>query len=65
MQTLQRLQQDYQVALDQVRSRLDDIDTRLLALENTRFSATTQLDGEAIMSLTGVAKIVPWCLAFA
>ncbi|NES95298.1 MAG: iron uptake porin [Desertifilum sp. SIO1I2] len=53
LQTLQRLQQDYQAALDQVRSRLDNIDTRLLALENTRFSATTQLDGEAIMALTG------------
>lgn len=50
---LQQVQRDYQNTLEELRSRLDDFDTRLTDLEEGRFSSTTQLNGEAIFALTG------------
>ncbi|NMG21715.1 iron uptake porin [Brasilonema bromeliae] len=50
--TLQRLQREYRLALDDLQKRLNRIDDRVTRLEAKRFSATTKLQGQAIVAFT-------------
>jgi hypothetical protein len=50
--TLQRLQREYRSALDDLQKRLNKTDDRMTRLEANRFSATTKLQGQAIVAFT-------------
>lgn len=50
--TLQRLQREYRSALDDLQRRLNRTDDRVTRLEAKRFSATTKLQGQAIVAFT-------------
>lgn len=50
--TLRRLELEYRVPLNQIRTRLGDIEGRVTNLESKQFSATSNLQGEVIFALT-------------
>ncbi len=50
--TLRRLELEYRVPLNQIRTRLGDIEGRVTNLESNQFSATSNLQGEVIFALT-------------
>lgn len=49
--TLQRLQNDFTSELATLEGRVDSLESDVAALNNTQFSTTTKLNGEAIFSL--------------
>ena len=51
--TLQRLQQEYNVELTDLQSRLDSLETRSATLQASDFSTTTKLTGQAIFAVNG------------
>lgn len=53
LQTLNRLVNDYQDVLGQLRSRLEDLDRRTAKLEDEQFSTTTYLRGRVTFAPTG------------
>ncbi|QDL11861.1 porin [Brasilonema octagenarum UFV-E1] len=50
--TLRRLEREYRSALDDLAKRLNKMDDRVTRLEAHRFSATTKLQGQAIVAFT-------------
>ncbi|MEO0843243.1 MAG: iron uptake porin [Cyanobacteria bacterium J06643_5] len=50
--TLQRLEKEYRQALQDLRTRLNDIDSRSSELQANQFSSTTKLKGQQIVGLT-------------
>lgn len=50
--TLQRLELEYRLPLNEIRTRLEDIEGRITKLESNQFSATSKLQGEVIFALT-------------
>lgn len=50
--TLRRLELEYRLPLEQIRTRLNDMDSRITTLENNQFSATSKLQGEVIFAFT-------------
>lgn len=50
--TLQRLQKEYSQALQDLRTRLNDIESRSTELQKNQFSTTTKLKGQQIVGLT-------------
>ncbi len=50
--TLRRLELEYRLPLEQIRTRLNDMDSRITTLENNQFSATSKLQGEVIFAVT-------------
>lgn len=57
--TLRRLELEYRQPLNQIRTRLDDIEGRVNNLETNQFSATSKLQGEIIVALTEGNKANP------
>ncbi len=57
--TLRRLELEYRLPLAQIRTRLNDIDTRVTNLEINQFSTTSKLQGEVIFALTEGRKANP------
>lgn len=53
--TLQRLQQDFGDELQTLGGRIDTLESRTAAVEDSQFSTTTKLNGEVIFSLTGAS----------
>lgn len=53
--TLQRLQEEFATELATLRGRVDGLQVRTRELEATQFSTTTQLLGEVVFGLSGVA----------
>ncbi len=49
---MRRLELEYRVPLNQIRTRLGDIEGRVTNLESNQFSATSNLQGEVIFALT-------------
>ncbi len=49
LEVLRRLQQEFAAELATLRGRVDNVEARIAALEATQFSATTKLQGEAII----------------
>ena len=54
--TLRRLEKEYRQALQDLRTRLDDIDSRSSELQANQFSTTTKLKGQQIVGLTDGRK---------
>ncbi len=50
--TLRRLQKEYSQALQDLRTRLNDIESRSAELQENQFSTTTKLKGQQIVGLT-------------
>ncbi|MEM1394549.1 MAG: iron uptake porin, partial [Cyanobacteria bacterium P01_H01_bin.150] len=50
--TLRRLEKEYRQALQDLRTRLNDIDSRSSELQENQFSTTTKLKGQQIVGLT-------------
>ncbi len=61
--TLRRLELEYRLPLDQIRTRLNDIEKRVTNLETNQFSATSKLQGEVIFALTEGRKANPTLVA--
>ncbi len=61
--TLRRLESEYRLPLDQIRTRLNDIEGRVANLETNQFSATSKLQGEVIVALTEGRKANPTLVA--
>ncbi len=57
--TLQRLETEYRQPLEQIRTRLNDINSRVTNLETNQFSSTSSLQGEVIFALTEGRKANP------
>ncbi len=57
--TLQRLESEYRQPLNQIRTRLNDINSRVTSLETNQFSATSLLQGEVIVAITEGRKANP------
>jgi Carbohydrate-selective porin, OprB family/S-layer homology domain len=57
--TLRRLELEYRLPLDQIRTRLNDIERRVTNLETNQFSATSKLQGEVIFAFTEGRKANP------
>jgi hypothetical protein len=53
---LERLQEEFRVELTALRGRVDSLEGRIAFLEETQFSTTTKLTGEAIMALSGASS---------
>ena len=51
--TIERLSQQFEQELESLNSRVDNLTERTTSLEDTQFSTTTKLNGQAIFSLTG------------
>ena len=51
--TLQRLEEEFRPALEELRTRIKDIDNRTAQLEAHQFSTTTKLQGEVVAASTG------------
>ncbi|MEL7010642.1 MAG: iron uptake porin [Cyanobacteria bacterium J06631_6] len=56
LEAVARLNQEFEAELASVRGRLDEIETRTAVLEDSQFSTTTKLVGEAIFGIAGVAS---------
>ena len=50
--TLRRLEKEYSQALKDLRTRLNDIESRSTELQENQFSTTTKLKGQQIVGLT-------------
>ncbi|MBA2749609.1 MAG: carbohydrate porin, partial [Tatlockia sp.] len=61
--TLRRLELEYRLPLDQIRTRLNDIERRVTNLETNQFSATSKLQGEVIFAFTEGRKANPTLVA--
>jgi hypothetical protein len=53
--TVQKLQEEFSAELATLRGRVDTLEIRTATLEQQQFSTTTQLAGEAVFALAGVA----------
>ena len=51
--TIERLSQEFEGELELLSSRVDNLNERTTLLEDSQFSTTTKLNGQAIFSLTG------------
>ena len=51
--TIQRLSQQFQEELELLNNRVEDLNEKTALLEDTQFSTTTKLNGQAIFSLSG------------
>jgi len=51
--TLEKLQQEYAVELENLQSRLDSLEARSTALQANEFSTTTKLAGQVIFAING------------
>ncbi|WP_009630240.1 iron uptake porin [Synechocystis sp. PCC 7509] len=61
--TLRRLELEYRLPLNQLRTRLNDIDSRVTNLETNQFSVTSKLQGEIIFAFTEGRKANPTVVA--
>ena len=50
---IERLQRDFSQELSQLATRVDSLENRVAAIEETQFSTTTKLSGNVYMNLTG------------
>ncbi len=50
---IERLQRDFSQELNQLATRVDNLENRVAAIEETQFSTTTKLSGNVYMNLTG------------
>lgn len=55
LETLQRLQEEYQAELDAIAGKVDGLEGRTMALLTDRFSTTAKLFGLAFFNVTGLA----------
>ncbi len=55
LEKITRLSEEFQAELATLRGRVDGIEARTAELEQTQFSTTTKLEGEAIFALGGIA----------
>lgn len=55
LETLQRLQEEYQAELDAIAGKVDGLEGRTMALLSDRFSTTAKLFGLAFFNVTGLA----------
>ena len=53
--TLQKLQEQFAAELTTLRGRVDVLEARTTTIEKQQFSTTTQLQGEVVVGITGVA----------
>jgi hypothetical protein len=54
LETINRLQQEFEAELATLGGRVDEIESRTAVLEDSQFSTTTKLKGEAIFSVSDV-----------
>ncbi|PSB12826.1 hypothetical protein C7B62_00250 [Pleurocapsa sp. CCALA 161] len=52
LETISRLNQEFQAELATLGGRVDEIETRTAALEDSQFSTTTKLQGEAVFGIS-------------
>ncbi len=53
LETLQRLQESFKTELAQLKGKVDALDAKTTALQNSQFSTTTKLKGEVIIGIAG------------
>ena len=51
--TINRLSQEFEAELETVGGRLDEVESRTAVLEDSQFSTTTKLEGEAVFGISG------------
>ena len=51
--TVNRLSQEFEAELETVGGRLDEVESRTAVLEDSQFSTTTKLEGEAVFGISG------------
>ena len=52
LDTINRLSQEFEAELEAVGGRVDEIETRTAVLEDSQFSTTTKLEGEAVFGIS-------------
>ena len=53
--TIERLSEDFAIELENIKSRIGNVENKLANIEDNRFSTTSKLYGEVVTALAGVA----------